>query len=190
MPNHLKTGLESSGDVENNVSRQPWDRLPGESTQAYTAFAFYRDLGSERSLAKVGQEVGKNLTLIERWSASWNWVGRVYEFDCVEDERSREQLCRDRMAMRLRHIRLGMAMQAVATHGLRELQIKIEQGLPLNLSVSEIVNLMECGAQLENDAVGDEKDHRYTRIIVNLGTHQYDDEPDPLLEAENDKQPN
>jgi hypothetical protein len=187
MPNHLKTGLESSGDVENNVSRQPWDRIPGESTQAYAAFAFYRDLGSERSLAKVGQEVGKNLTLIERWSASWNWVGRVYEFDCVEDERSREQLCRDRTAMRRRHIRLGMAMQAVATHGLRELQIKIEQGLPLNLSVSEIVNLMECGAQLENDALGDEKDHRYTRIIVNLGTHQYDDEP---LEAEDDRQPN
>jgi hypothetical protein len=57
------------------------------------------------------------------------------------------RFCRDRMAMRKRHIRIGMAMQAVATHALREWQIKIEQGLPLNLSVSEIVNLMECGAQ-------------------------------------------
>lgn len=191
MPNDdERADLESQGVVKSKGQRQIWDRLDGESTAAYAAFCRYRDLGQERSTAKVAQELSKSKTLMDRWSGAWNWVNRCWEFDAQEDERTREQLCRDRMAMRKRHIRLGMAMQAVATHGLREWQIKIEQGLPLNLSVAEIVKLMECGAQLENDAVGDEKDHRYTRIVVNFGTHQYDDEPDPQLEAENDKQPN
>lgn len=36
-----------------------WHRQPGESAKAYEAFAFYRDMGPERSLLKVCQSIPK-----------------------------------------------------------------------------------------------------------------------------------
>jgi hypothetical protein len=188
MPNNNRPyWFESKGVVESKGQRKIWDRLDGESTAAYAAFCAYRDMGTDRSLVKVSQKVGKNRTLMERWSCSWNWQNRVWEFDAAEDERSREQLVRDRLAMRKRQIVLGQALQSVASYGLREWQQKIERGEALNMTPHEICSLMELGAELEAHAMGDEKDHRYTRIVVNFGTHEYDDELKPLLEAENEK---
>jgi hypothetical protein len=54
-----------------------WERQPGETSRAYEAFSAYRDLGSARSLAKVGQLLGKSTGLMERWSAAHSWVDRV-----------------------------------------------------------------------------------------------------------------
>ena len=54
-----------------------WERQEGESARAYEAFCLYRDLGPERSLAKVGQELGKSVSLMERWSSEHDWVDRV-----------------------------------------------------------------------------------------------------------------
>jgi len=54
-----------------------WERQEGESARAYEAFCLYRDLGPERSLAKVGQALGKSVSLMERWSSEHEWVDRV-----------------------------------------------------------------------------------------------------------------
>ena len=45
------------------------------------------------------------------------------------------------------------------------------------LTPHEIVELMECGAELEARGHGEEAERgRYTRIIVNVGTHRYEGE--------------
>ncbi|MDQ3316343.1 MAG: hypothetical protein M3522_03300 [Actinomycetota bacterium] len=54
-----------------------WERQEPESARAYEAFCHYRDLGPSRSLAKVGQELGKSVGLMERWSSEHDWVARV-----------------------------------------------------------------------------------------------------------------
>jgi hypothetical protein len=54
-----------------------WEQQQGETSRAYEAFGAYRDLGSARSLAKVGQLLGKSTGLMERWSAAHSWVDRV-----------------------------------------------------------------------------------------------------------------
>ena len=41
-----------------------WERQEGETSRAYEAFSAYRDLGSARSLAKVGQLLGKSTGLM------------------------------------------------------------------------------------------------------------------------------
>ena len=46
-----------------------WERQDGETAQAFQAFAEYRDMGAERSLAKVAQKLGKSKPLMERWSS-------------------------------------------------------------------------------------------------------------------------
>jgi len=63
----------------------PWFRQNHESWQAYEAFALYRDLGKARNHAKVAQAVGKNVSLIRRWSSRWTWLDRAASFDANED---------------------------------------------------------------------------------------------------------
>lgn len=54
-----------------------FEQLPKESAKAFAAFSVYLGLGPERSLAAVGQRVGKSVGLIERWSAKYDWIARV-----------------------------------------------------------------------------------------------------------------
>lgn len=60
---------------------QVWEQQPRESAKAYDAFLLYRDLGAERSLAAVGQRLGKSKAICERWSARWSWVRRCAAYD-------------------------------------------------------------------------------------------------------------
>ena len=50
-----------------------------ESAKAFAAFSVYLGMGAERSLAKVGQRLGKSGSLIERWSRRFGWTDRVSE---------------------------------------------------------------------------------------------------------------
>ncbi len=57
------------------LPEDPWERRPGE--RAFAAFAHYRDLGTDRSLRRVGQDLGKSRAAIEKLSVKWDWVGRA-----------------------------------------------------------------------------------------------------------------
>ncbi len=67
----------------------PFEQQPRESAKAFAAFSLYLSLGAERSLAAVGQELGKSVGLIERWSSKFDWPGRVaaYAAHLAEVER-------------------------------------------------------------------------------------------------------
>ena len=54
-----------------------FEQQPRESAKAFAAFTEYLNQGPERSLAAVGQKLGKSLVLIERWSSRWHWAERV-----------------------------------------------------------------------------------------------------------------
>lgn len=54
-----------------------WERQEDESARAYEAFAVYRDMGPERSLAKVAEMVGKSTAQMEKWSRRHSWVDRT-----------------------------------------------------------------------------------------------------------------
>ena len=61
--------------------KQPWERWYGETRKAYDAFCCYRDLEATRSLAAVGNTLGKSDVLMARWSARWGWVERAGAWD-------------------------------------------------------------------------------------------------------------
>src|SRR5687768_6729338 len=54
-----------------------FEQQANESAKAFGAFSVYLSLGPERSLAAVGQKLGKSVALLERWSAKFDWAGRV-----------------------------------------------------------------------------------------------------------------
>jgi hypothetical protein len=56
---------------------QAFEQQPRESAKAFEAFSVYLNMGPERSLAAVGRKLGKSVGLLERWSAKFDWPGRV-----------------------------------------------------------------------------------------------------------------
>lgn len=59
----------------------PWKRLDGESSKAFIAFDLYCQLGPDRSLAVVGQRLGKSTTLMAKWSSRHDWAERAAAWD-------------------------------------------------------------------------------------------------------------
>ncbi|OKH33799.1 hypothetical protein NIES2119_22070 [[Phormidium ambiguum] IAM M-71] len=62
-----------------------WDQpIENETDKAFEWFCHYRDLGGERTLAKVAQKYGKNSTYerqLQKWSRQHHWVARTLSFD-------------------------------------------------------------------------------------------------------------
>lgn len=54
-----------------------FEQQPRESDKAFAAFSLYLNLGPQRSLAAVGQKLGKSTVVIERWSSKFDWPVRV-----------------------------------------------------------------------------------------------------------------
>ena len=55
----------------------PFEQQPRESAKAFAAFSLYLNMGAERSMAAVGEKLGKSEGLIERWSSKFDWPARV-----------------------------------------------------------------------------------------------------------------
>jgi hypothetical protein len=55
--------------------REPlWKRQPGETVVAYATFRHFRDLKpSERSVARVSRDTGRNVTMLEDRALRWRW---------------------------------------------------------------------------------------------------------------------
>src|ERR1700751_3857272 len=62
-------------------TRQPWNRMEGESAKAFAAFCQFTELGSERSYTKVAEKLKKSTTIIGRWGKRFNWHHRAADFD-------------------------------------------------------------------------------------------------------------
>jgi transposase-like protein len=68
--------IETTGDAVPG-----WSRMPKESTRAVEAVREYLKMGASRSIAAVSIKLGKHLSLLERWSTKWGWVGRATAYD-------------------------------------------------------------------------------------------------------------
>ena len=101
----------------------PCEQQPGESAKAFEAFAIYRDMGAERSLRKLTQQLHKNLTTIRDWSVKWNWQERVRAYDRDLDRQAHAQAVREVRSMTNRHIRIAMQLQARALQALEQLDV-------------------------------------------------------------------
>lgn len=71
-------------NIKRKETGNPWDRQGEETDTAYQRFSVYLELGSERTLEKVGKRLGKGRgyeKVLERWSAKHNWVYRTSKYD-------------------------------------------------------------------------------------------------------------
>jgi hypothetical protein len=70
---------------------EPWEADPSWHPARRRAFECYRDMGAERSTAKVARALGKSKTLMDRWSGQDGWPARASAWDAELDLRRREE---------------------------------------------------------------------------------------------------
>ena len=78
-----------------------YEQQPNEPSKPFAAFKTYLEMGSERSLAAVGQKLGKSVGLIERWSRRFDWPARIVAHEthlAALEREATEALTRERAA--------------------------------------------------------------------------------------------
>lgn len=116
--------------------RDEWEQQQGETSRGFHAFAHYRDLGHDRSVARAFQEHqdrcsgvgcrsvddppprkrGARLAggrraprLWWEWSSKFSWVARAEVWDARQDKSARERIAKDQLDARVRHARMANA---------------------------------------------------------------------------------
>lgn len=135
------------GNTENRVPEQ-WERQENESPQAFEAFAEYRNMGNDRSLAKVAERLGKSTPLMERWSRTHRWVARVEAWTDEQDRQTRENLSKGVTAMRKNHADIATAMLVKAAKALQRLPAE-------EMAPRDIATLVDVAAKLERLSRGE-----------------------------------
>ena len=135
-------------NLPQNTQPELWERQEGESAQAFQGFAAYRDMGAERSLAKVAQKLGKSKALMERWSVRWQWVMRADLWDDEMDRLSRRELEKGITGMRRNHVNIAKAMLVKALQALQ--RIPVDEMTPKDVST-----MVDVAAKLERISRGE-----------------------------------
>ena len=146
-----------------------WSRQDGESPQAFQAFAEYRDMGAERSLAKVAQKLGKSKALMDRWSRHWHWGERVNVWDDEMDKLSCVELKKGITEMRKNHIGIAKAMLVKELQALQKLPIT-------EMTPKDITTMVDVAAKLERISRGEatEKTESKTELAGELKVNSVD----------------
>ena len=134
--------------MSTTTSPEPWERKPKESDVAFEAFVTYRDMGADRSYAKVGQKLSKSTTIINRWGGVYNWVERVESWDNEQDRLVRESFIKGITAMRKKHIDIAAQMLLKALRGLRSLKEE-------DMTPRDIATMVDISAKLERLSRGE-----------------------------------
>lgn len=100
---------------------RPWERQENETKPAFEAFVLYRDMGTKRSIRRVGQELGKSRALVERWSTKNHWIDRVQAYDDYLDKEAQKVAVREYKAMNQRHIETAKLLQTKALKALKDM---------------------------------------------------------------------
>ena len=135
-------------NLPQNTQPELWERQEGESAQAFQGFAAYRDMGAERSLAKVAQKLGKSKALMERWSVRWQWVVRSDAWDDELDRQTRVELKKGVTGMRKNHVNIAKAMLVKALQALQ--RIPVDEMTPKDVST-----MVDVAAKLERISRGE-----------------------------------
>jgi hypothetical protein len=139
--------------VNDELAPKPWHRGDNETSKAYAAFIVYRDLGIGRSLAKVGNELGKSRALLEGWCAANSWVIRADAWDREQDRLHDIEITKQRKAMAARHARMATAFQSKVVDRLATIK-------PAELTPAEALRWFQVASDIERRSLG-EPDRKY-----------------------------
>ena len=128
----------------------PYEKREDEGPEAFEAFARYRDMGADRSHAKVANELGKATQLMSRWASAHQWRKRCHAYDREMDRREQVGKLKGVEDMRRRQTRIALELQELGSLELKKMLVDakthakagtLEQGL--------VMKLIDLGSKLE-----------------------------------------
>lgn len=140
-----------------------WERLRGESRQAFGNFAHFRDLGRERTLAKAAESLGKSPYTLRAQSSKNRWAERVEAYDDYFDRKQREELESERMRVNREGAALFRRLQVVAGKRLIGDQSDPRQPVmpidPNDLEARDVASILETAWRGLRAATGQPTDY-------------------------------
>ena len=129
---------------------QIWDKRAKESGPAFAAFQAYREMGPQRSTAKVAQSFSKSKRLIDRWSGTHDWVARASAWDKHLDQKGQKAEERAVAAMRTRHIKIAERLQDAGSAELEKLAKAIADAPETaKMTVEQVLRMLREGTLME-----------------------------------------
>lgn len=146
-----------------NAGGEMWERLKGESRQAFGNFAYFRDLGRERSLVKAADGVTRAVDTLKKQSVKYHWQMRVAAYDDYLDARDREILESERARVNKDGMAIFRRMQLMV--GQRLLGDASDPRRPIaainvnDLEMSDIVRMTDLFWRGQRTATGQPTDY-------------------------------
>jgi len=133
---------------------ESWERLPGESGAAFSAFCSFRDFGLERSIRKaVDSEIKDELVRAKRyrvwlnWSNQFRWRERAADYDRYTE-----------------HLKQGEIRKTIEAQGVKQREVtgkildmvskKLDLMDPADLSQGNITDWVNTAIRHEREAAG------------------------------------
>lgn len=144
---------------------KPWERQPGESTRAYSAFLVYRDLGPQRSLRKASEIIYPRYRQrgttgppgrIVLWSGQFKWHQRAEAWDAYLRRLKEDEERRAIKEMAERHARAAVGFQQKALERLLAMK-------PGELKPKEVLAFFIEAAKLERLSRGEPTERTETQ---------------------------
>ena len=133
---------------------ESWERLPGESGAAYSAFCAYRDYGPERNIRKAVETAekdegkrGKRYGVWRNWSTQFRWRERAADYDNYTDKLKQAEKRKTIEAQGEKH-------RAVTGKMLEVVEKKLDLMDPADLTQGTVTEWVETAIRAEREAAG------------------------------------
>jgi hypothetical protein len=133
---------------------ESWERLPGESGAAYSAFCTYRDYGSERNIRKAVETAEKDKSkrdkryrMYRNWSTQFRWRERAADYDRYTEHLKQTEVRKTIEAQ-------GEMHRAVTGKMLIVVEKKLDLMNPADLAQGTVTEWVEMAIRAEREAAG------------------------------------
>ena len=139
---------------------ESWERLPGESGLAYSAFCAFRDLGLERNIrkavegqfgkaglpdAKIETAIAKKYRVWRNWCSAYRWRERAADYDRYMEKLKQAELRKTIEAQGEKH-------RAVTGKMLEVVEKKLDLMDPADLSQGAVKEWVETAIRADREA--------------------------------------
>jgi hypothetical protein len=138
---------------------KPWDPMPGEPKDAYTAFQQYLLLDvtgrySERTVSETARRVQRGRQTLEKWAKKWDWKSRAYQWDIEKNQAVfANEITKEKQRLNgiiAKKHKVGTALEGLMLKAMSRLDRKMEADPDFYIPPRDVSTLLELGFALQS----------------------------------------